>query len=150
MRFSASLLSFVLVVLFATPSIAQKVNATPLKWNPYRDQGGSCVYGANNELLHAPKGSDCKERRDVPTSKAPEPEPNTSNLVSLPTDLRGEAESLLNEHTHIAKELAELRRSIATEEKKYVLGAADRVIEELARHYAREEKLLRSIAPRQK
>lgn len=150
MRVNASLFSFALIVLFATPSIAQKVNATPLKWNPYRDMGGSCVYGAKNELVYAPEGSDCKARRDAPKSKAPEPEPKTSDLVSLPTDLRGEAESLLDEHTHIAKELAQLRRSIATEEKKYVLGAADRVIEELTRHYAREEQFIRSIVPRQK
>lgn len=96
------------------------------------------MYGANNELVYAPEGSDCRERRDVPKSKAPEPEPEpkTSDLVTRPTDLRGEAESLLDEHTHIAKELAQLRRSIVTEEKKYVLGAADRVIEELTRHYA--------------
>jgi len=111
--------------------------------------GGSCVYGANNELVYAPEGSECRGRRDVPKSKAQEPEPKTSDLVNRPTDLRGEAESLLDEHTHIAKELAQLRRSIATEEKKYALGAADRVIEELTRHYAREEKLLRSIDPKQ-
>lgn len=146
MRFNSSIILFILVVMIATPAIAQKVQAQPLKWNPYRDIGGSCVYGGAGELLYAPKGSDCKERRDAPNSTALAPEPN---LVSLPPGLRSEAESLLADHTHIAEELTRLRHAIATEKKKKVLLAAEHVIEALTRHHAREEKLLRSIALRQ-
>jgi len=145
MRIGAFVFSFLFVFIVATPSIAQKVQAQPLKWNPYRDMGGSCVYGGAGELLFAPKGADCKDRRDMPSPKSEVPE---SNFVSLPPALRTEAELLLADHIHIAEELARLRRSIATEKKKNVLVATDRVIEELTRHHAREEKFIRSISPR--
>ena len=59
------------------------------------------------------------------------------------------SQSLLADHNHIAEELARLRRAIATEGKKRALVAADRVIEELTRHHAREEKFLLSLAPRE-
>lgn len=146
MWINLSRFSFVFLIMFATPSIAQKVQAQPLRWNPYRDIGGSCVYGGAGELLYAPKGSDCKDRRDNPGSKT---EALESEFPSLPPALRTEAESLLADHAHIAEELARLRRSIATEKKKNVLLAADRVIDELTRHHAREEKFIRSISPRQ-
>jgi len=146
MRFRSALIFIVFGLLFATPSIAQKVNATPLKWNPYRDMGGSCVYGAKGEVIHAPEGTVCPDKQKKPTSNTGRPD---SPLVSLPPALRTEAEALLTDHNHIATELERLRRAIATERKKKALAEVDRVIAELTRHHDREDKFLRSIAPKE-
>lgn len=146
MRRIESLIVVAIALLFATPSIAQKIQERPLQGNPYRDVGGSCVYGATGEVLYSPKGAVCKDRREDldPSDMTPE-----ARLASLPPALRNEAQSLLADHNHIAEELARLRRAIATEGKKRALVAADRVIEELTRHHAREEKFLLSLAPRE-
>ncbi len=146
MQFRSSLVVVAFGLLLATPSIAQKVNATPLKWNPYRDMGGSCVYGAKGEVIHAPEGTVCPDKQKKPATNTGTPD---SPLVSLPPALRTEAEALLTDHNHIATELERLRRAIATERKKKALAEVDRVIEELTRHHDREDKFLRSIAPKE-
>lgn len=146
MRFQTIPIVFVLVFFFAAPSIAQRVQAQPLRWNPYRDMGGSCVYGAKGEILHQPEGVTCKDRN---AAAAHNPAVAKPTLVSLPTALRSEAESLLTDHDHIAIELARLRTAIATERKKKALLAADRVIKELMEHLSREAEFFRTIAPPQ-
>lgn len=146
MRFRVSLIVVAFGFSLAAPAVAQRVNATPLRWNPYRDMGGSCVYGAKGEVIHSPEGTVCPDKQKKPVSNTGT---GDSPLVSLPPALRTEAEALLTDHDHIAVELERLRRAIATERKKKALAEVDRVIAELTRHHDREDKFLRSIAPRQ-
>ena len=130
MQFRSSLVVVAFGLLLATPSIAQKVNATPLKWNPYRDMGGSCVYGAKGEVIHAPEGTVCPDKQKKPATNTGTPD---SPLVSLPPALRTEAEALLTDHNHIATELERLRRAIATEGKLLnVKGGVPVVVDGLA------------------
>lgn len=134
--------SFALVLL-TNPSDAQKVNSSPLKWNSYRDIGGSCVYGANGELVYAPAGRACRDRRQHLGNTPVTPE---SQLVDMPPALRGEAEALMGDHAHIATEFVELRQLIAVADKVGAIAKADEVIAELTKHQAREEKFFRSIS----
>lgn len=146
MRFTVSLFVLGLVFLASAPSSAQRVQSQPLKWNPYRDMGGSCVYGAKGEILHQPEGVTCRDRKStVPLNSASD----ESTLVSLPPALRTEAESLLADHDHIAVELARLRTAIEKKRKKDALRSADQVIKELTKHLSREAEFFRMIAPPQ-
>ena len=49
----------------ALPALTQKVLEPALRGNPYRDIGGSCVYGRQGELLFAPKGARCTSRQEA-------------------------------------------------------------------------------------
>ena len=100
--------------MIAVPVLAQQESMGVLKGNPYRDVGGSCVYGGKGELLHAPKGVSCPTREDAPGGRASR---TADEFAGLPPELRSEANALISSHKHIADHLVELRRAIATNDE---------------------------------
>lgn len=134
-----------LALAIATSSSSQTVSKTTLRENPYRNVGGSCVYGAHGDVLFAPKGSNCPDRK----TQAPEPSAKgstSSAAESLPAGVRGEANAILNDHDHIAAEIVLLRQAIAGGEREAALGSVEHVIAELTHHLALEEQLLDAVA----
>ena len=128
----------------ALPSAAQQVKERVLQGNPYRQIGGSCVYGRNGELLHAPKGAKCASREDeAPGANAAQA---SERFAGLPPALRAEANALMESHAHVADDLAELRRAVAQGEKAKALGLSDEVVKELLAHMNREQALYEKLA----
>lgn len=127
----------------ALPALAQQVREQPLKGNPYRDGGGSCVYGRNGELLHAPKGTRCPSREEAPGASAPDP---SEQFAGLPPALRAEASALVGSHAHVADDLVELRRTVAMNDTAKALELSDEVAKELVEHLAREQAPFEKLA----
>jgi len=138
-------LSMVSMVLVATlPAAAQKVRDPTLRGNPYRNIGGSCVYGGNGELLYAPRGAVCpdRQRRDPEASMAPAP----AGSSEMAPALRAEMSALLEAHSHVAAELEKLRRAIAEGRKDDALEATSHVVRELSEQRAREARLFEALS----
>lgn len=133
-------------ILFAvsTESSAQKIGQTPLKANPYRDDGGSCVYDRNGTLVHTPKGKTCQDRTNhLDKAKTDEP---TTLLEGFPPALREPLRQLLGDHEHISTELTELRQLIQNGSRAEALERADKVGLEIAEHRRREEDFIKEVA----
>jgi len=140
-------LTIVLVALatiaVASPAFSQQVREPILKANPYRDFGGSCVYGRNGELLHQPKGASCPSQEEAPGAAAPGA---SDQFAGLPPALRSEANALVASHDHVAGHLVELRRAAALNDKGSVLALSDEMAKELIEHLAREQALFEKLA----
>ena len=126
------------------PALAQQVREQPLQANPYRDIGGSCVYGRNGELLHSPKGSRCAVQEEVAPPAAAAG--TAGRFGGLPPALRTEANALVDSHTHVADHLVELRRAIVLNDKTKAIATSDEVAKELIEHLAREQALFEKLA----
>ncbi len=107
----------------ALPALAQKVIERSLRGNPYRDVGGSCVYGRQGELMFAPKGVRCSSLQEAAPDET-EAVPSDRFTGISPT-LRAEISTLLESHAHVAEELAELRRAVAEGRTADALQASD-------------------------
>lgn len=129
--------------LLAAPSHGQRETQSQLKSNPYRDIGGSCVLGKGGEVLYAPKGKACADQRDH-SSVARPPAPET-RFAGLPGNLRGEGESLVRDHSHIADELSAMRAAIAANKRDKAIELSEKVVAELTDHLAREERFLDAL-----
>lgn len=131
------------IVAVALPAFSQQVREQILKANPYRDFGGSCVYGRNGELLHQPKGASCPSKEEAPGAAAPGA---SDPFAGLPPALRSEANALVASHDHVAGHLVELRRAAALNAKASVLALSDEMAKELIDHLAREQTLFEKLA----
>jgi hypothetical protein len=130
----------IVALLVPTTSPAQKETSRSLRSNPYRDIGGSCVYGKQGEVLYAPKGAQCPERTEHLAAPAPQ-----GRFSGLPPAYQPEAGQLVADHDHIAEELARLRQAIARNQKEGALQMADKLIAELTQHLQREESFLEKL-----
>ncbi len=141
-----TLLAIGLTLLVPSLSAAQQVRPTPLRENPYRDSGGSCVYDRDGKLVHTPRGKTCRDLTDhFETLIADAP---ASLIEEFPPALRQDLRALFSDHTHIAEELARLRQTIQLGERAEALESADRVEAEVAAHRRREEELLAKLSRR--
>jgi hypothetical protein len=131
-------------LVLAGPSPGQTVTKTPLRDNPYRDVGGSCIYGKRGEVLFAPKGAKCTDG----TNHSAEAGAKGLTLLGedLPPALRDEARAMIQKHDHIAAEIARLRQAIASGNRETTLEAIDHLIAELTQHLAQEEQFVESVA----
>ena len=137
-----------LVVGIATESVAQSARSSTrqpvLIGNPRRDAGGSCVYNKDGKVLFAPAGKHCPDATDhlsVPRMT------DSPIVASYPPAMRGEVSRLLEDHDHIAWEIARLRQAIVNPNREIALEAADKIREELTVHRAREERFIEKMAP---
>lgn len=138
-------LSLLFALVFVPAVLAQKETNASLRSNPYRDIGGSCVYGKQREVLFAPKGSNCPDQTDH-LSQARKAATPRDPFPSLPPAYKAEAGGLVSDHVHIAGELDELRQAIARNQKENALAIADKLIAELREHLTREEGFIDKLA----
>lgn len=138
-------LSLFAALAFAPAALAQRENPASLRSNPYRDIGGSCVYGKQGEVLFAPKGSNCPDQSDH-LSQARKAATPQDPFPGLPPAYKAEADGLVSDHVHIADELDELRQAIARNQKESALAIADKLIGELREHLTREEGFIDKLA----
>ena len=132
-----------IALLLAAPSHGQRETQRPLKSNPYREIGGSCVFGKGGEVLYAPKGKKCADQRDhLSVARPPAPE---IRFAGLPGKLSSEAESLVRDHSHIADELLVLRAAIAANKRDKAIELSEKVVAELTDHLAREERFMDAL-----
>ncbi len=127
----------------ATPALAQSIKERSLQNNPYRQAGGSCVYGRNGELLNQPKGVVCASQEEAPGAAPPGA---AERFAGLPPALRSEATALVASHDHVADHLVELRRAVALNDKTKAIAISDAVAKELVDHLAREQALFEKLA----
>jgi hypothetical protein len=150
--FDMQLLRFTLMAVaisLAAPAFAQQVRERIIQENPSRTVGGSCIYGGDGKLIHAPRGATCPEREQPPASMAPsarEAAPAASAPPALPANVRSEAAELLVEREHLDVELARVREAVAYEDREAARGAVDAALRKIARHLEREARLLQAIA----
>lgn len=142
---ASSMLALAATLAVATPSLGQRETSRSLRSNPYRDIGGSCVYGKQGEVLYAPKGAQCADKTDH-LSTARKDAAATGRFQDLPPAFRPEASGLVADHSHIADELLELRQAIARNQKEGALAIADKLAGELNDHLTREERFLEKLA----
>ena len=71
--------TFALLAAFAlaAPAAAQTIRDKQITENPSRTPGGSCIYGGDGKLIHAPRGVACPEVEGgpPPASMAESPQP---------------------------------------------------------------------------
>jgi hypothetical protein len=134
----------IVALLVPTTSPAQKETSRSLRSNPYRDIGGSCVYGKQGEVLYAPKGAQCADRTEHLAAPAPAAA-QQGRFNGLPPAYQPEARKLVADHDHIAEELTRLRQAIARNQKEGALQMADKLIAELTQHLQREESFLEKL-----
>lgn len=143
-RIVRAALGFAGFLLLASSAVAQRETQAPVRANPYRDIGGSCVYGKQGEVLFAPRGARCADRTDH--LDATRSASTTDRFPGLPPAFRGEANGLVTDHGHIANELDELRRAIARGKQEDALAISDELVGELREHLAREERFIGKLA----
>jgi len=140
-----ALLALLVFLASAPASVAQKETQTSVRSNPYRDVGGSCVYGKQGEVLFAPKGANCTDRSDHLSQERKDALPQDA-FPDLPPSYKAEASGLVTDHVHIASELDELRQAIARNQKENALAIADKLVAELREHLTREEGFIARLA----
>lgn len=133
------------LLAMAVPALAQRETPPTLRSNPYRDIGGSCVYGKQGEVLYAPKGADCPDRTNH-LGAAQSASTSKTRFQELPPAYRAEANGLVSDHEHIATELGELRQAIARNQREQAMTLADKLVAELREHLTREEGFLDKLA----
>ena len=138
----------VLVALCLSASAAgQVIQQRPLRENPYRSPGGSCVYGGKGELLFAPKGAACPSRQDElqgRTGGVPTP-----ILQKVPPGTRDRVRDFFGTHSHIGDEIVRARRAVEIGDRAAALEALDHVFAEVSANKAGAEDLLREISDQQ-
>ena len=137
------LLSCLVFGALTASALAQAVTETPLRGNPYRQVGGSCVYWRNGELLNQPKGVVCPTQEKAPGASAQD---SSEKFKGLPPQLRAEANALVASHDHVAEHLIELRRAVALNDKTTAIAISDEIAKELIYHLAREQALFEKVA----
>ena len=137
MRRECAVLAFVAAgLLLGAAALAQQVRELPLQGNPYRDVGGSCVYGGKGELLHAPAGRSCPDRSTHASSEAAHGASGSTGA---------EVAGLLDTHEHFAKDVLAVRQAIEAGQKQRALDALDHLSAGLIQHWAREGQLLKKV-----
>jgi|GEM_PF-6278132 len=131
-----------MVLGLAPPGLAQRVRDPVLKGNPYRNVGGSCVYGRDGKLVFAPSRARCPAQQGT---TADSPEARSSKKSHSP-QLRADMRSLLEDHAQVAQKLAELRRAVAKGQKTEALEASEHIARELSEHMVREKRLFEKLS----
>ena len=143
-RLGLLLAAVVSVNALPNPTRAQQVQDRPIRSNPYRDVGGSVVYGRSGELVHEPAGDRCATRQqEAPGSSSAA---SSERFAGLPPAFRTEAMALVESHAHVADDIAELRRAVVEGDKAAALEIADKVVKELVEHLAREDRFFERMA----
>ena len=134
-----------LLGLAALSAHAQKVREETIVENPYRDVGGSCLYGAHGELLHAPAGARCPKQEQPPASAAPT-DAHAVSTAPPPEALRKEALALIDERAHLDVEMARLRDAAVYEDREEALRVTHAALAKLELHLAHEARFLERVA----
>jgi len=141
------LISVILLIGVATDSSAQRASSRyrdpVLKGNPRRDAGGSCVYDRDGKVVFAPAGKVCRDRANHLLERG---NADSDLVEAFPPRMQDDLSQLLNDHVHMAKEVARLRYMIREEERADALRAAEKVSAELTEHTAREERFFEAVA----
>ncbi len=123
----------------AAPGAAQQVRDRILTENPTRTIGGSCIYGGDGKLIHAPRNAVCPASEEAP-AVAP------AHAAALREDgMRTEAAALLAEREHLDVELARVREAFAYEDREAASAAVEAALSKIAQHLEREARLLQEL-----
>jgi len=143
MKGRSSLLFYALplaaAIAIAATSFGQQVRQVPLRENPYRNPGGSCLYGADGRVVHAPNGVYCPDKTDQSKSSR-----SSTSLDTISASKRDAVEKLLGDHEHISRELVRLRKAIGSDDKSVALELTDHITTRLRDHRLREERFMES------
>lgn len=141
--------ALLLLMGVTTESLGQSRRSTTrepiLRGNPYRDAGGSCVYGKDGKLVYAPKGKRCRDGSDHLGTAGDAQSPI---LAGYPPARRDDLAKLLSDYEHLVDEVARLRMAVDAGNRPVALEVADKIRSELTAHRAREERFLEKMAPR--
>ena len=128
----------------AASSSAQQTREMVLTENPTRDVGGSCIYGGDGKLIHAPRGAMCSEMEQAPASAARASQPERA---AAPNDaVRTEAATLLAGRERLDVELARVREALAYEDREATRRVVEEALRKIARHLEREARLLEALS----
>ena len=128
------------------------VAATAIGWpgssiGQFRNPGGSCVYGQHGEVIRAPAGVTCPDRRDhLQDGRG---SLATPALNGIPEGMRGNVRRLFTDHAHLVDELARARSAVDIGDRAAALVALDKLSAEMLDHRSREEGLLEEISSQQ-
>jgi len=140
------------IVALAVPALAsaQTVRNKILEENPNRTIGGSCIYGGDGRLIHAPHNVACPENEESPASMAPDaaPAPRTHAAAqpTIPQHARGEIAALLAERERLDVELAHVREAASYEDREAARRVVDESLRKIARHLENEARVLQPLA----
>lgn len=141
---SATAATAAIACVLAAVASGQVIQQTPLRENPYRSPGGSCVYGGKGELLYAPPSASCPSRENQMqgrTDGIP-----SSLLEELPAATREGVRAFFKTHSHIGDEIIRARRAVENGDRSTALKALDHVLAEVSANKAGAEEILREIA----
>jgi len=140
----AAFVSTSLALGLGVAASGQVIQQTPLRENPYRSPGGSCVYGGKGELLYAPKSSSCPGRQDQMQGRT-DGIPVTL-LEQLPADTRERLRQFFRTHSHIGDEIVRARKAVESGDRAAALRALDHVLAEVSANKAGAEEILGEIS----
>lgn len=130
----------------AVPAASQPVRERILIENPYRNPGGSCIYGQQGQLVYAPVGTACP---------AKETEGGGGGLPTaavLTPEMGKRMRELFATHPHIADEIVAVRQAVEAGDRARALERIDHVLGEVSANKAAAERVLgemsNSQAPR--
>jgi hypothetical protein len=145
-------LALVALAALAVPALAsaQTVRNRILEENPNRTIGGSCIYGGDGRLIHAPHGVACPENEEPPASIAPDaapaPRPRASAQPAIPQQARTEIAALLAERERLDVELAHVREAASYEDREAARRVVDESLRKISRHLENEVRVLQPLA----
>jgi hypothetical protein len=144
-------LALIALAAFAAPALAsaQTVRNKVLEENPNRTIGGSCIYGGDGRLIHAPHGVACREYEEPPASIAPDaaqaPRPRAGAQPALPQQARAELAALLAERERLDVELAHVREAASYEDREAARRVVDESLRKIARHLENEARVIQPL-----
>jgi len=135
-RLSAALTA-VLVLGIAAAATGQKVIERPLRGNPYRDAGGSCIYSGSGRLVFAPRGASCPELQT---------QQEAASSAPLSAEMERGVRDLLATYPHIADEIVKARNAVSANDHEGALKALDHVLGEVSASKAASERLVEELS----
>jgi hypothetical protein len=158
---AAAALALTLAALaWTAPAAAQTIRDKMVTDNPSRTPGGSCIYGGDGKLIHAPRGSLCPEYQEgtapapaaiaedaAPPKRATAPvstQPPAAR-TPLPSVAREDVAALLAERERLDVELARMREAIGYEDREAARAAIEASLGRIARHLENEARVLQPM-----
>jgi hypothetical protein len=166
----APALVFAALAALAGAAHAQKVRETVLMENPSRNVGGSCIYGGDGHLLHAPRGVACPETEEPPASPAPDiaaaparsgptaparsgptaparggPAAHSVAPAAASDGVRSDAAALLAEREQLDVEIVRLRDAVSAEDREAARRASEQALSKIQRHLEHEARVLQIL-----
>ncbi len=148
LRMHFSHLALLAAIALAAPALAQTVRERVITENPNRTVGGSCMYGGDGKLLHAPHGAECPELEQPPASRAEDAAPVARAMPHAPAmqpRAREEIAALLAERERLDVELARVREAFAYEDREAARGVVEEALRKIARHLEHEARVLQPM-----